>query len=86
MCQNFIEIIKRWEVLEDKILPSSIIFNTKVENMECCLFNRRRTIYDCDDSFKIYVLYSQINVLATDIDENVIAQSKTRHLSGKVIK
>ena len=49
---------KRWEVLEKKIFPSLIIFFTKAKNLECCLFNRRRTLYDCHDFVKIHAIKS----------------------------
>ncbi|MDQ0883380.1 chemotaxis methyl-accepting protein methylase [Peribacillus sp. V2I11] len=45
---EFYRNAKRWEVLEQKILPG-LLASKKIENLGCSLFNWRGTLYDCND-------------------------------------
>ena len=71
---------KRWEVLENKILPSLLSSTQKLKiwSAACSTGEEPYTIAMILSKF---MPLSQINILATDIDENVIARAKLGHLS-----
>lgn len=66
---------KRWEVLENKILPSLLSSSRKLKiwSAACSTGEEPYTIAMILSKF---MPLSQINILATDIDENIIARAK----------
>ena len=72
---EFYRNYKRWEVLEKKIIPSllSTTKRLKVWSAACSTGEEPYTIAMILSKF---IPLSQISILATDIDENVIARAK----------
>ena len=72
---EFYRNYKRWEVLETKILPSLLSSSRKLKiwSAACSTGEEPYTIAMILSKF---MPLSQINIVATDIDENVIARAK----------
>ena len=72
---EFYRNYKRWEVLESKILPGLLSSSRKLKvwSAACSTGEEPYTIAMILSKF---MPLSQINILATDIDENVIARAK----------
>ncbi len=52
---------KRWEVLQKKIFPKLLQTNKRLKNLECCLFDRRRTIFFSNGFISIGAFISNSN-------------------------
>ena len=72
---EFYRNYKRWEVLENKILPSLLSSSRKLKiwSAACSTGEEPYTIAMILSKF---MPLNQINILATDIDDNVIARAK----------
>lgn len=72
---EFYRNYKRWEVLESKIFPSLLMSTRKLKIWSAACSTGEEP-YTLAMILSKFMPLSQINIIATDIDENVIARAK----------
>jgi chemotaxis protein methyltransferase CheR len=76
---------KRWEILEQKILPSLIKKGKKL-NIWSAACSTGEEPYTLAMAVSKYIPLEQVNILATDIDENVLQKAKQGIYTDKSLK
>lgn len=81
---EFFRNYKRWEVLESKILPQ-ILKNNKHPKIWSAACSTGEEAYTIAMIVSFLMPYTDLRILATDIDENVLVRAKTGIYSEKSI-